>query len=175
MSGPASFNFEGIDDIADMGEDFPEEVKNELIRLTRIQAEFLKDKIIEEIEKRKANETVMTGHSSTQSIQPLEPETIKYESSQGSETPAKPLIFNGTLLNSVEVKRSGEDTFKIGVMSQKTSNGMAVREYAIIQEYGHGERVPPRPFLRPAFYSNLEFMRSRLEAEAGVPVRMERF
>jgi hypothetical protein len=166
----------GMDFFGDWGADFQDTVEKSMDQLCKQMANFLKNQIQREISDRSAGDSVMVGHSQTQTIQELEPSTIAFKESRDSQDePSKPLVFTGTMYSSVEVKQIGDAEYKAGIFSKKTTNGLAVKDYGIIQEKGYpANNIPPRPFVAPSLFGNAERIKGRLESLTGVPVKIVR-
>ena len=164
------------DDILEQLTDFGDDFENNLNQVAREMARFFKGKIQREIANRAPGDSVNIGHSSTVRIEELEPSTVSYKSSQSeSGDPNKPLVFTSTMYNSVEVRQQGNADFKVGIFSKRTTNGLAVRDYGVIQEYGYpANNVPPRPFIRPALFGNARRIERKLESLTDMDVNLMR-
>lgn len=157
MSDLLTFGTTGFDQFDDGGNEILEQTKNEIIdQLADVmadQAKHLKELIERRIEMARGGQNVTVGMEGQKvTIKPLSPSTV---SSKGH---SKPLIDDKILLSSISVKEINELKFRVGAMSNQTKNGLPVKKYAVIQEFGAPDKnIPPRPFLRPAF---VDFMTS---------------
>lgn len=170
-----SMDMEGFDDALDITDGMQSDVQEGLETMAYQLAEFLKEEVESEIENRSVGDSVMTGFSNSVSIPPLEEATKRSEASAGADQPSKPLVFNKTMMNSVEIRPQSSSEFRVGIFSKEKTNGMAVKDYAIIQEHGYpAGNIPPRPFLRPAFFGNIQSMKAKIESFFGMPVEMKK-